>query len=353
MEKATKLASGNWRCRAFLGTDRNGKKITKSFTAPTKKEAEDLAKKCEAIEKDSMSYLIDKDATVRIACEKYSNKKEQELEKGKISPATVRGYKRITNTQIEYIEDVPCLKLTDKLLNAWVEDLSETYSPKSVRNAWGFVHASLLEILPRSRVIDFRVELPSIPKKKVVVPTEADIHKLLTYCKYNDYQLYCAIMLAAFGTLRRSEICALTAEDIDRENNIISVNKALVEGVYGGYVLKKTKTELSERDIVMPSFVINALPEEGNIINVYPAWISENFSNTLKKLDIPHFRFHDLRHYSASIMHFLGATNETIMHRGGWASDYALNNHYRGNMSEYDAEFTKKLNKHFEKKFAV
>lgn len=353
MATATKLKSGNWRCVAFLGKDRNGKMIRKSFTAATKKDAEALAKHCEATQKESMSALIDKDASVRIACERYCNKKEVELAKGKISPATVRGYKRICNTQLDYIGDVPVLKLTDKLINAWIDDLAETYSPKSIKNAWGMVHAALLDVLPRSRVIDFRVNLPSVPKKRIVVPTEADIYKLLTHCRENDYQLYCAILLAAFGTLRRSEICALTADDIDRENNIVSVNKALVEGVYGGWQLKGTKTELSERDIVVPAFVVNALPEDGPIVNVLPAWITENFTNTLKRLDIPHFRFHDLRHYSASIMHFLGAPNETIMHRGGWASDYALNNHYRGNMSEYDARFTKKLNKHFEKTFAV
>lgn len=353
MAKATKLPSGNWRCFAYLGKDRSGKMIRKSFTAPTKKQAEDMAKQCEAIEKESMSAVIDKDATVRVACERYCNKKELDLAKGKVSSSTVRGYRRICNTQIDYIGDIPVLKLNDKMLNAWIDDLNEHYSPKSVKNAWGFVHAALLDVLPRSRVIDFRVNLPSVPKKKVVVPTEADIYKLLGYCRQNDYQLYCAILLAAFGTLRRSEICALTADDIDRENNIVSVNKALVEGVYGGYVLKGTKTELSERDIVLPGFVINALPETGPVVNVLPAWITENFTNTLKKLDIPRFRFHDLRHYSASIMHFLGAPNETIMHRGGWASDYALNNHYRGNMSEYDAQFTKKLNEHFEKRFAV
>ena len=65
------------------------------------------------------------------------------------------------------------------------------------------------------------------------------------------------------------------------------------------------------------------------------------------------FRFHDLRHYSASIMHALGASNEIIMHRGGWSNDQTLNEHYRGNMSEYDAAFTEKLNKHFSKKFVI
>ena len=40
---ARKLPSGSWRARLFLGTDAAGKKHYKSFTAPTKREAERLA----------------------------------------------------------------------------------------------------------------------------------------------------------------------------------------------------------------------------------------------------------------------------------------------------------------------
>ena len=246
------------------------------------------------------------------------------------------------------------LALNDKILNAWIDSLiEEGYSPKSIRNIWFLVRPSLIGILPKSRVIDFNVTLPNLEKRKVEVPTEADIYKLLAYLRQNDYQFYCAVLLAAFGTLRRSELCALTADDIDRERNVISVNKALVEHYNGGYVLKGTKTEMSEREVEVPAFVINALPEEGKIIDVLPAWITEHFGQTLKKLNIPRFRFHDLRHYSASIMNELGASTESIMRRGGWSSDHCLKQHYLGNMSEYDKIFTDKLNAHFENKFAM
>ena len=354
MERAKKLPSGHWRAIADLGTDQNGKRIRKSFTATTKKAAEEAAKRCEANERDSMRSLVDKDCTVREAVEMYVKKKEEDCERGQISPSTIRSYRRMMENNIDDVASIPCLKLDDGIINKWIDSLiADDYSAKTIKNIWFLVRASLMDVLPRSRVIDFRVSLPSSTKRKVVVPTEEDIHKLLTYLRQNDYQFYCAVMLAAFGTLRRSEICALTADDIDRENCIVSVNKALVEHYNGGYVIKTTKTELSEREVELPAFVINALPEEGKIIDVLPAWITEHFAHTLKKLDIPHFRFHDLRHYSASIMHYLGATNETIMHRGGWASDYCLNQHYRGNMSEYDKVFTDKLNKHFESKFAM
>lgn len=351
--KAVKLPSGAWRCEAFLGRDKKGKRIRRSFTAPTKREAEALARKCEVEQKPSMRGIEDKDITVGVAVKRYCDKKEAEAKKEKISPSTVRGYKKIYENNIDNIADIPCIKLEDYMINEWIDDLSEELSAKSIRNIWGLVHASLMDVLPRSRVLDFRVDLPPISKKKVVVPSEEDIHRLLAHLRANDYQFYCAAMLAAFGTLRRSEICALTAEDIDRKHNIVHINKAMVEGIYSGYTLKKTKTESSERDVVLPAFVVNALPEEGKIINVLPAWITEHFGQTLQKLDIPHFRFHDLRHYSASIMHYLQIPDETIMRRGGWATDHALHAHYRGVMSEYDKTYTEKLNEHFKDKFAI
>ena len=40
MATAKKLPSGNWRVQVFVGVDENKKRIYKSFTAPTKKQAE-------------------------------------------------------------------------------------------------------------------------------------------------------------------------------------------------------------------------------------------------------------------------------------------------------------------------
>ena len=350
MAKATKLPSGKWICTAFIGRDKNGKKIRKSFTAKTKKEAEDMAKRCEVKEKKS-SCLDDADMTVFDAVDRYISKKTAEAERGKISPTTLTAYGSYRKNLIDGIGDYPVRKITDKVLNEWICDLEETHSPKSVKNAWSMVRSALMDVLPRSTVIDWRIELPVISKKKVNVPTEKDLHTLLQYLKNNDYDLYVACLLAAFGTMRRSEIGALTADDV--HGNIISINKALVRDQQGNFVLKTTKTEMSTRDVVMPAFVINALPESGPLVNINPSRISDRFFKVLSRLDVKKFRFHDLRHYSASIMHALGASNEIIMHRGGWSNDQTLNEHYRGNMSEYDAAFTEKLNNHFSKKFVI
>ena len=56
MAKARKLPSGNWRCLVRKTID--GKQISKSFTAPTKKEAEFLAAEWVASEEDKVDNLI-------------------------------------------------------------------------------------------------------------------------------------------------------------------------------------------------------------------------------------------------------------------------------------------------------
>ena len=353
MAKATKLPSGSWRCMAFLGKDKNGKAIRKSFTASSKKEAEALARQCELTEKKSISVIENKELTVMNAVDRYIAKKESESDKGKISPATVRGYRVIRDNLFDDIKDFPVLKLNESVLNEWIDTLAEDRKPKTCKNAWSLCRSSVIQILPRSTVIDWNIVLPKITKAKVNVPLEKDILTILNHYRDNDFEMYTACLLAAFGTLRRSEICALDAStDIDRDNCIVHINKALVLNAEKEWILKDTKTELSTRDVVLPKFVINALPESGKIYSGSPTSLSDRFRRCIQKFNMD-FCFHDLRHYSASIMHELGASNETIMHRGGWSNDYTLNQHYRGVMNEYDAKFTKKLNNHFEKKFAI
>lgn len=56
-----------------------------------------------------------------------------------------------------------------------------------------------------------------------------------------------AVFLAAFCTLRRPEICALTTVDVHR--NIVSFNKAIVRVSRGELTIKTTKTVSRQHEI--------------------------------------------------------------------------------------------------------
>ena len=352
MATAKQLPSGSWRCIAYLGTDRNGKKIQKSVTCATREEAENTALLLELTERRH-GVIEDRDVTVGFACDAFIAKKEKEIEKGLISPSTVRSYKSMRNNLVPEIENIKALKITDRLLQDWIDGISEEHSPKTCKNAYSLIRSSLSEVLPKSTIIDWRIQLPYIPSKKVVVPSEHDINTLLEYFNKNDHDMYIACLLSAFGTLRRSEVCAITSEDVDRDNNTISVNKALVKTSSGDWILKKTKTEGSMRDVSLPEFIIKLLSTEGRLVNITPSALSDRFARAVIRLQISDICFHDLRHYSASIMHSLGANSQYIMQRGGWTVEATLNKHYRGTIDEYTNMYDKMLSKHIKKRFKI
>ena len=62
-------------------------------------------------------------------------------------------------------------------------------------------------------------------------------------------------------------------------------------------------------------------------------------------------RFHDLRHYAASVMHALGVPDQYIMERGGWSSDQTLKAVYRNTLSNESKKFSDQTNAHFENMF--
>ena len=69
----------------------------------------------------------------------------------------------------------------------------------------------------------------------------------------------------------------------------------------------------------------------------------------VKNAGVPHFRFHDLRHYAASIMHAIGVPDQYILQRGGWSSDNVMKTVYRNAIDIETVRQTKKINEHFQK----
>lgn len=156
-----------------------------------------------------------------------------------------------------------------------------------------------------------------------------------------------ASCLAAFGTLRRSEICGLHTENIS--GNTIHIRRVCVKNVDDNFIMKELpKNYSSARDIEMPEFVIKLLPQSGYVVTVNPNIITNRHIKTIAKLGITPFRFHDLRHYAASIMHALGIPDQYITERGGGSSDQILKEIYRGTMDDYSKKFQDIAFSHFE-----
>lgn len=336
MANAKKLPSGNWRVRVYIGKDKDGKDKYKSFTAATKKQAEYLA--AEYLAHNGTKSVIE-DRTLADAYKRYI-----EIKSNTLSPTTVREYMHSADRDFQELMPLKLSKITQETVQSAVNVMSATHSPKSVRNAHGLLSAVLRMFAPD---IHLNTRLPQSTKAEIYVPTEDNIEKLIQ--SIDGTEMLKAVLLAAFGSLRRSEVCALTMEDI--HGDIVTVNKAMVWAKSREWVLKPPKSKAGYREITMPQFVIEKLiPADGQnrIVNLVPTTVTNFFRRDLKRAGLPHFRFHDLRHYQASILHAMGVPDKYIMERGGWKTDSTLKNIYQHTMSDKRREIEQEIIRKFE-----
>lgn len=337
-KKKGQLPSGNIRIQRKVGTNPDGSRIMKSFTGRTRDEAEYKYRQYMLAPHPVKSSSLATQEAVR----RYIQTKS-----GVLSPSTMKGYYSLLRNHIEgtVLGETDLMDITIANIQLWISDLSEELTPKTVRNANALLQASVEMFRPD---FQYKVTLPQKIPTNLYCPSDDDVRRLLDEIRDKDHEMYRAVLLAAFGPMRRSEICALTSDDI--HGNMVTVNKALVYDEVGARVVKTTKTVSSNRVIEYPDFVVDSLRGiKGRIITSAPDVLSNRFKRTVERIGGPHFRFHDLRHYSASIMHAIGIPDQYIMSRGGWASDIVMKRVYRNVIDIEEARQTKKITQHFQK----
>ena len=331
--KATKLPSGNWRVRVYLGEDPTGKKLWRSVTAPTKKRAELEAAQFQ------MSYVSPADdrGTFRASVAAFLRFRHPVL-----SPATYRNYistSRCLENYLPWLYQMPTFTLSPQDLQRAVDTLVERgLSPKTVKNYYGFISV----VLDREGI---SLKAPRLPQKErpvLHIPTKETVQRVLEAAKGTNMEV--PIMLAAFGPMRRGEICALTLDDIN--GNVVHVCKDMVKGP-NGWTIKPPKTFTSDRYITMPQNVIDRIHEQGYATDCNPDRLYKRFRQLLKHNDIPPFRFHDLRHFCCSYLHGMNVPDIYIMQRSGHSTTNTLRQIYTHTLQDQSQTETERILKEF------
>ena len=307
-----RLPSGSYRVRQTI----NGQRISRTFDhKPTQKEI-----------MVALSEEIDNVApkTAFLYCaKKYIESKSEVL-----SPDTIKLYNNYINSVLpKWFLDLKMNEISQVHIQRVINEYARNHKPKTVRNLHGFITPVIKLYRPNMTI---NTTLPQRQKYEPYVPSTDEVKKILDESKGTQYHI--PFQLGILG-MRRGEICALTMDDID--GNIVKINKAMAINDDNTFVIKPTpKTEDSNREIYIPDALAKEIEETGYIYIGFPNMLLKALHRFQKKLGIPSFRFHDLRHFYVSYAHSMGMSDADIMKSGGWRSDHVMKNVYRHAMKE-------------------
>lgn len=300
MAAPKKLPSGRWRCLVYTGRDENGKRKYRSVTADTKKEAVEQAARLEGNPQNTGKV------TVGEAVRQYID-----LRSDVMSPATVRGYEKILRCNLAPIVNETASTLTQDDIQRFVTGLSRSVGAKTIRNILGLLKPSLRGFVAPDV---FEVKLPQKKPAELNIPSRETAQRLAEAVYGLEIEL--PVLLAMQCGLRMSEVLGIEKEDADFAARTLRIRRAIVKGMQGD-TEKGAKSFKGYRTIPMPPRIAELLAEadEGHVIKLSAAAITHRFHRLMDKRHMQHIRFHDLRHYYASIMLSMNMP-------GGYAMDF-------------------------------
>ena len=323
-----KLPSGSWRIQLMV----NGKKY--SITDKDQKVCKQRAKEIYAgIEQEKRMSL-----TVGQAIDKYI-----EAQEGTLSPSTLSVYRRYRRNYLQLLMSCALNDLTLELIQLAIsKDSQQGKSPKTIRNAYGLLTATLKLYRPKFKP---ESKLPQKEVHEIVIPTEAEMKQIWAEAKGTKYEI--PILLASWLGLRMSEVRGLKYADF--KGNQVHIQRAVVR-TSDGDVEKKTKSYSGDRWITCPKYILDLLEARENkgeyVCRYSESTIYNGFVRVCERAGVQHYRFHDLRHFAASEAHSLGIPDKYQMKRMGHKTDNMLKNVYQHTIRDKEDTFATLIDDH-------
>lgn len=318
--KLEKLPSGNYRIRVTIGYTPDNKPIRKSFTHSDKKTLRRIASEYADTHRHATT-----NQSVGVALDAMIAAKTPVL-----SPSTVRAYTSMTKTLKNKHARFCALSVhsvSRQDLQTFVNTLvGEGRAPKTVRNYHGMLSAAF-------KFAGYNLPPVTLPQKEhpdIHIPDEKILSRIMEAAREKGLEV--PIALGVMG-MRRSEICALTLDDLD--GSVLHVRKAVVYGPDKLLHEKLTKNYMSDRYVRIPDAIAAKIREQGYVTDQTPAALSHAFDRLLEANGLPHYRLHDLRHFCASYCHnILHMSDAQIQAITGHKTSVVLREHYLHSMRD-------------------
>ncbi|AIL45396.1 MULTISPECIES: tyrosine-type recombinase/integrase [Elizabethkingia] len=166
----------------------------------------------------------------------------------------------------------------------------------------------------------FDIQFPTEREKhNIEVLSRADQKKIMNYIQEHFTFRNLGVYICLSAGMRIGEVCALTWEDIDTDNGVISVNRT-IQRIYvieegnrrTELILDTPKTKNSIREIPISKDLLKILKPFKKIVNpsffvltndakpTEPRTYRSYYKNLMKELNMPELKFHGLRHSFAT-----------------------------------------------------
>lgn len=337
------LSKNKYKIIAEIGYDIDGKRKRKTEVFyGTKKEAEKREFEIEQEYANKKVLFNKKELTFadygKLFMKKYC---EQNL-----SPKTIVGYESMLKKITDIIGNWRLIDIDTFTLNELYIKLKNGERVGKISN-YTLLHYYNFINLMYNQAIDWdildnnpnqKVKRPKKEKKLVECYDLEQIQALLNGLDNECLKYQTLIRLALDSGARRSEILALTWEDINFDTRVITINKSL-DVIKGQVVEKQLKNQSSYRNLVLTSKTIEVLKAYMNEVKdttnwkksnkifmgkdnkpMYPTTCGKIFQKVATKYGLPKLNFHSLRHASASCQIALGIHPKEIQDRLGHSS---------------------------------
>lgn len=335
--KARLLDSGSYRARVtYFEDDKDGnrKQHSESFTRATKKEAEAAANEFKV---NRIKQQKPENFTLGEAMDKYLEGKDKSF-----SPSTIALYTQLRNYSFPTIINKRLGALTSLMIQRAIGEYGIGKRAKTVRNAYSFLRQVLITFKLAELCND--IKLPDKDAIEMKIPTRAEVYEFLEKLKEN--RLYIYVLLDCYCGLRRSEIVAITWEDINFETGYVSINKARVKNKFAQFELKKPKTTKSNREVKLPLILIEELQRilttkevkpQDYVIDISPDAIKARYERARVKYGFS-YNFHALRHYFTSELLVMGVPTKYASEIIGHSTTHTTQRVYQHTFPEKKTE---------------
>lgn len=256
----------------------------------------------------------------------------------KIGPRYRETCTRNQRLHMTALEDIPLRALTSPVIREWYAAAMRAKGGRtSIQQSYRFLHAVLATAVRDGALAANPANIPGAGTDRAKERPVASVAQVVTLIEAITPRYRAAVLLGAWCGLRRGEIIALIPQDVDLDAGTVTVRTNRVELLETRQAFDAPpKTDAGKRTVTVPPHVLPILaahmqewsgpgrvfigrdgkPMRGDAVR-------QAFTRARRKVDMPGFRFHDLRHTGQTLAASAGATTKDLMRRLGHSSPAA------------------------------